>query len=198
LSAQALLLSGGGGVGKTTVAQAIARLLTAARHPTAVLDLDAVGQFGPPPPAAAPAAALDSAPAAAPAAALDWAPAAAPDSGLRFHDRLKARNLAAVWPTYRDVGARFLIVSGHVETAELKAAYTQALADCDVRMVRMLTPPDLIAARTRSTRGPDWDLQAALAEAAAHQPIEDFTVTNVRSPAETAAEVLTKSGWALG
>ncbi|HET6737470.1 MAG TPA: P-loop NTPase, partial [Kribbella sp.] len=146
MSAQALLLSGGGGVGKTTVAQAIARLLTADRHPTAVLDLDAVGQFGPPPPA--------------------------PDSGLRFHDRLKARNLAAVWPTYRDAGARFLIVSGHVETSELKAAYMEALADCDVRMVRMLTPPDLVAARTRATRGPDWDLQAALVEAAAHQPIE--------------------------
>lgn len=177
MSAQALLLAGGGGVGKTTVAQAIARVLTAARHPTAVLDLDAVGQFGPPPAAA---------------------PGSAADSGLRFHDRLKARNLAAVWPTYRDAGARFLIASGHVETAELKAAYTEALADCDVRMVRMLTPPDLVAARTRSTRGPDWDLQAALAEAAAHQPIEDFTVTNDRSPADTAAEILGKAGWPIG
>jgi len=172
LSPRALLLAGGGGVGKTTVAQAIARVLTADRHPTAVLDLDAVGQFGPRPPA--------------------------PDSGLRFHDRLKARNLAAVWPTYRDAGARFMIVSGHVETSALKAAYLEALAGCDVRMVRMLTPPDLVAARTRSTRGPDWDLQAALAEAAAHQPIEDFTVTNDRSPAETAAEILARSGWALG
>ncbi|WP_165555767.1 P-loop NTPase [Kribbella pittospori] len=180
MSAQALLLSGGGGVGKTTVAQAIARLLTGAGHPTAVVDLDAVGQFGPKPPGA------------------EGALGAAPDSGLRFHDRLKARNLAAVWPTYRDVGARFLIVSGHVETAELKAAYTQALADCDVRVVRVLTPPDLVAARTRSTRGPDWDLQAALAEAAAHQPIEDFTVSNDGSPAETAAEILGKAGWPVG
>jgi len=42
--------------------------------------------------------------------------------GLRFHDRLKARNLAAVWPTYRDAGARFLIVNGHAETAELGKA----------------------------------------------------------------------------
>ncbi|WP_406051675.1 hypothetical protein [Kribbella sp. NBC_00889] len=184
MSAQALLLSGGGGVGKTTVAQAIARLLTADRHPTAVVDLDAVGQFGPPP--------------SAPAAALDAAPDAASDSGLRFHDRLKARNLAAVWPTYRDAGARFLIVSGHVETAELKAAYTEALADCDVRIVRVLTPPDLVAARTRLTRGPDWDLQAALAEAAAHQPIEDFAVTNGGSPAETAAQILGKAGWPIG
>ncbi|TCC46755.1 hypothetical protein E0H75_27310 [Kribbella capetownensis] len=188
MSAQALLLSGGGGVGKTTVAQAIARLLTAGGHPAAVLDLDAVGQFGPPP--QAPTAAPDSVP--------DSGPHSGPDSGLRFYDRLKARNLAAVWPTYRDVGARFLIVSGHVETAELRAAYTQALADCDVRMVRMLTSPDLVAARTRSTRGPDWDLQAALAEGATHQPIEDFTVTNDGSPAETAAEILGKAGWPVG
>ncbi|MFI6832749.1 hypothetical protein ACIBG5_36940 [Kribbella sp. NPDC050241] len=192
MSAQALLLSGGGGVGKTTVAQAIARLLTADRHPTAVVDLDAVGQFGPPPPA--PAAALDAALHAASDAVSD----AVSDSGLRFHDRLKARNLAAVWPTYRDAGARFLIVSGHVETTELKAAYTEALADCDVRIVRVLTPPDLVAARTRLTRGPDWDLQAALAEAAAHQPIEDFTVTNDGSPAETAAQILGKAGWRIG
>ncbi|MFG1620432.1 hypothetical protein [Kribbella sp. NPDC049227] len=188
MSAKALLLAGGGGVGKTTVAQAIARLLTADRHPTAVVDLDAVGQFGPPP--QAPAAALDSAP--------DAASGTASDLGLRFHDRLKARNLAAVWPTYRDAGARFLIVSGHVETAELKAAYMEALADCDVRIVRVVTPPDLVAARTRSTRGPGWDLQAALAEAAAHQPIEDFTVTNDGSPAETAAEILGKAGWSIG
>jgi chloramphenicol 3-O-phosphotransferase len=166
---RALLLSGGGGVGKTTIGQAIGRLLTSRRHPTGVLDLDPIAQFGPPQPA--------------------------PASGLRFHDRLRVRNLAAVWTTYREAGAQFMVVSGHVESPELRAAYTESLAECDVQMVRLLTPTDLIARRTQSTRGPEWDLEAALAQAATHQPLQDFTVTNDRAPEEVAAEVLAAVGW---
>jgi predicted kinase len=169
---QALLLSGSGGVGKTTIAQAIGRLLTSHRQPTGVLDLDTIAQFGPPQPA--------------------------PAAGLRFHDRLRVRNLAAVWTTYREAGAQFMVVSGHVESPELRAAYTESLADCDVQMIRLMTPPDLIAERTRTTRGPEWDLQAALDEAATHQPIQDHTVTNDRTPAEAAAEILGKLGWPSG
>ena len=167
----ALLLTGGGGVGKTTVAQAIAGILTTNRHPTAVLDLDAMSQFGPPQPAS---------------------------GGLRFHDRLRVQNLAAVWPVFQAAGARFMVVSGHVETAQLRAAYTSALTDCDVQLVRLETPPELIADRTLTTRGPDWDLAAALAEARTHQPIQDFTVTNERLPEETGAEILGRLGWPSG
>ena len=166
---QALLLSGGGGVGKTTIGQAIGRQLTSRRLPTGLVDLDAIAQFGPPQPA--------------------------PTSGLRFHERLRVRNLAEVWTTYRSAGAQFMVVSGHVESAELRAAYTESLAECDVQMVRLLTPPDLIALRTRSTRGPEWSLDAALAEGATHQPIQDFTVTNDRTPQEVAAEILAAVDW---
>ena len=176
MSPHAVLLTGGGGVGKTTVAQAIARHLTANRHPTAVVDLDAVAQFGP-------------------AQRGPVLPDRQLAGGLRFHDQLKVHNLAAVWTTYRAAGARYLIVSGHVETPELHAAYVSAMAECDVRLVRLQTSPDLIAERTRTTRGPEWDLQAALEQAKAHQAIQDFTVTNERLPAETAAEILTRLGW---
>ena len=164
----ALLITGGTGAGKTTVAQAIARRLTSNRHLTALVDLDAISQFGPPQPAS---------------------------GGLRFHDRLRVQNLAAVWSTYRAAGARFMIVSGHVTTPELRAAYTSALPECDVQVVRLHTPADLIAERTRTTRGPDWNLEAALAEAETHQPIQDFAVTNERTPGETADEILTRLGW---
>jgi chloramphenicol 3-O-phosphotransferase len=166
---RALLLSGGGGVGKTTIAQSIGGLLTSRSHPTCVVDLDAIAQFGPPQPA--------------------------PVSGLRFHDQLRVRNLAAVWLTYRDAGAQFMVVSGHVETAELRAAYTESLADCDVQMVRLHTPAALIAERTRTTRGPGWSLEAALAEGATHQPIHDFAVSNDRPRAEVATEILESAGW---
>jgi len=41
---QALLLTGSGGVGKTTTAQAIAAQLTTAGHRTGVVDLDAISR----------------------------------------------------------------------------------------------------------------------------------------------------------
>jgi chloramphenicol 3-O-phosphotransferase len=43
---RALLLTGGGGAGKTSLGQAIGRLLTDRSLPTAVIDLDALAQFG--------------------------------------------------------------------------------------------------------------------------------------------------------
>jgi predicted kinase len=176
LTPQALVLSGGAGVGKTTVAQAIGRLLTADQHVTAVLDLDDVAQFGP----------QRSGPAL---------PDRAAPPGLRFHDQLRVHNLAAVWATYRRAGARYMVVSGPVDTSDHRAAYTSALAGCEVQVVRLDTPPELIAERTRSTRGPDWDLQTALDEAATHEPVQDYTVPNDGAPEVTAAEILAKVGW---
>ncbi|WUJ72194.1 hypothetical protein OG809_02790 [Kribbella soli] len=166
----ALLLTGGSGVGKTTTAQAIGGVLTGAGHTTGVLDLDAVAQFGGP-------------------------RRPAPASGLRFSDHLRIDNLAAVWRTYRAAGADFLIASGPVFSAELRAAYTAALPDCAVQVVRIVTAPELLEARTRTTRGPEWDLATALAFAETHQPIEDFTVHNDGAVADTAAEILTLAGW---
>ncbi|MEV5966670.1 AAA family ATPase [Kribbella sp. NPDC051952] len=176
-AAQALLLSGVGGAGKTTIAQAVAGLLTAEQHPTGVLDLDAVAQFGP----------KRAGPALHDRAALP---------GLGFHDQLRVHNLAAVWATYRDVGARFMVVSGPVDTADERAAYTWALEGCDVRVVRLETAPEVIAERTRDTRGPEWDLQAALA--VKHEAVQDFTVSNDREPEATAVEVLGMVGWPGG
>jgi len=46
---RALLLTGVAGVGKSTVADAIGGVLTAAGFVTAVVDTDALAQFGPPP-----------------------------------------------------------------------------------------------------------------------------------------------------
>lgn len=102
----------------------------------------------------------------------------------------------AVWATYRAAGARFLVVSGIIESVELRAAYADCLVGCDVQMVRLETPPELVERRTRGTvRGPMWDLQAALKahESLAHS--EDFTVRNDRPIGEVAAEILVMAGW---
>jgi adenylylsulfate kinase-like enzyme len=172
LTPRAVLLTGPGGVGKTTIAQAIGGLLTSSGHVTAVLDLDAVAQFGPPRPP--------------------------PARGLRFHDQLRVRNLTAVWDTYRAAGARFMVVSGPVTTAEHRAAYTEALADCAVQVVLLLTPAKLIAERTRTARGSAWNLQAALDDAVTHEAIHDFTVNNSGPVEQTATEILARLRWPVG
>jgi adenylylsulfate kinase-like enzyme len=73
---RALLVNGAGGTGKTAMAGAIGRILTTARRPTAVVDLDALSQFGPTPP-----------------------------GQPGFHDRLRHQNLSALWATFRSAGA---------------------------------------------------------------------------------------------
>ncbi|WP_433008454.1 hypothetical protein [Kribbella sp. CA-294648] len=162
-----LLIAGGGGAGKTTMGQAIARILTDRLLPTAVIDLDALAQYGP-----------------------------APATERGFHDRLRIRNLAAVWATYRAAGARFVVVSGAIGSPELRQAFTESLAGCDVQMVKLLTPPTLVESRTRgTTRGPEWDLQQALAEYDETPGVEDFAITNDRPAPETAAKILLTAGW---
>ncbi|WP_328328181.1 hypothetical protein OHA70_02855 [Kribbella sp. NBC_00382] len=140
-----LLISGGGGAGKTAVGQAIGRILTGRLLPTAVVDLDALAQYGP-----------------------------APANQRGFHDRLKVRNLKAVWGTYRAAGARFVVVSGVVETRELRQSYEGCLTGCDVQMVR---------------------LERARVEYDGHGEVEDFTVVNDRKLAKVATEILEIAGW---
>jgi len=82
---RALLANGGGGTGKTAIAGAIGQILTDACNPTAVVDLDALSQFGPTPP-----------------------------GQPGFHDRLRFQNLSALWGTFRAAGARFIVVAGVV------------------------------------------------------------------------------------
>jgi len=110
---RALLLVGVAGVGKSTVAGAIGGILTAAGLATAVVDSDALAQFGP-----------------------------RPDGGSGFYDRLKCTNLGAVWANYRAVGARFVVVSAGIDSAALRDRYAGSLAGCEVRTVRLIARPD--------------------------------------------------------
>jgi hypothetical protein len=143
-----LLISGGGGAGKTAVGQAVGRILTGRLLPTAVVDLDALAQYGP-----------------------------APVNQRGFHDQLKVRNLGAVWGTYRAAGARFVLVSGVIETRELREGYSACLTGCDVQMVR---------------------LERARVEYGGHAEVEDFTVVNDRKLSKVAHEILEIAGWPTG
>ena len=168
---RALLLAGVAGVGKSTVAGAIGGVLTAAGLVTAVVDTDALAQFGPP-----------------------------PQRGGGFYDDLKCANLSAVWANYRAAGARFVVVSAGIDSAALRDQYAGCLAGCEVQTVRLVAAVETVrrrlrerdsgAALARHLRA--LDEQDAGLEAAA---IGDFTVVNDRPVALVAREVVARAGW---
>jgi hypothetical protein len=53
-----------------------------------------------------------------------------------------SQNLSALWATFRSAGARFIVVAGVVEHAELRKSYAECLAGCDIQMVRLATSAD--------------------------------------------------------
>ncbi len=123
---RALLLIGVAGVGKSAVADAIGGILTTAGLATAVVDTDALAQFGP-------------------------RPDDGQTPGSSFYDRLKCSNLGAVWANYRAAGARFVVVSAGIDSAPLRQEYADSLAGCDVQLVRLVAATDTV--RNVSTAG---------------------------------------------
>ena len=155
---RALLLTGVTGVGKSTVADAIGRVLTRAGTTTAVIDADMLAQFGPPP------------------------------GDIDFYDRLKCTNLAALWANFRDAGARFVVVSAVIETMALRERYAAGLAGCEVRMVRLTAPPEVVRRRLLDRgRGRPPTPGGTPADVA------DFSVVNDRPPEQVADEVIDRA-----
>ena len=120
---RALLLIGVTGVGKSTVAAAIGGILTAAGRVTAVVDTDALAQFGPPP------------------------------GGSSFYDHLKCSNLSVVWANYRRAGARFVVVSAGIDSAAQRDQYAGSLAGCEVQVVRLVAALDTVRRRLQDRDG---------------------------------------------
>ncbi|GIH02471.1 hypothetical protein Rhe02_05380 [Rhizocola hellebori] len=172
---QALLLIGVGGVGKSTVADAIGRVLTAAGTAVAVVDTDALAQFGPPP-----------------------TNAGVPVTG--FYDGLKCINLAALWANYKAIGARHIVVSAGIDTAAWRSRFAASLAGCTVQVVRLVAAPDTVRARLRGRDG-GLKLERHLTALTEHEAIldaariEDFAVVNERPPDVVATEIVTRAGW---
>jgi predicted kinase len=172
---RALLLTGVAGVGKSTVADAIGGVLTAAGLVTAVIDTDALAQFGPPP---------------------------EPGEGrpTSFYDHLKCLNLAAVWANYQAAGARFVVVSAGIDSVPLRSEYAGGLAGCEVQMVRLIAATDTVRKRLQdrdSEAKLERHLRMLAEEEAGHEAaaIEDFTVRNDRPAAVVAREIIARAGW---
>lgn len=167
---RALLLTGPAGVGKSTVAAAVGRVLTAGGCVTAVVDADALAQFGPPPTS---------------------------DPGGHFHDELKCANLAALWANFTVAGARFVVVAAVIDSPALRELYARSLAGCEIRLVRLTAADHTVRTRLRQ-RDTGEKLErhlTALDEGGTPTGVEDFTVANDRDPADVAGEILRRAGW---
>ena len=115
-----LWLCGPSGVGKSTVGWAIFDQLSRTGVRSAFLDLDQVGLCYP-------------------------APADDPDN-----HRIKAANLAALWPTFRAAGARYLILTGRVPDRATVDRYAAGVPDAALTLCRLRVGPDGLTERILS------------------------------------------------
>lgn len=168
-----VLVTGTVGSGKTSVADEIAVLLNEQDLRFALLDLDWLCQAYPPP----------------------------PDdlhrTGLMF------KNLGAVWPNFRERGIDYLILAHVLEQRQDLDRYTEAIPEADITVVRVVAPPELIAARLKrrevgSMHEHMMKLTAEVTALLDAAGVEDFSVTNDDRPVSVVAkEVMTRLGWSV-
>ncbi|MFE0021265.1 hypothetical protein [Amycolatopsis sp. NPDC059021] len=163
-----LWLHGPSGVGKSTVAWEIFTELSRSGVRTAYADIDQLG--------------------------LCY-PADGEDPG---NDRLKAANLAAVWPVLRDAGARCLVVSGILGTSDAVRAYADRMPGIALTLCRLRADEaelrNRIVARGWQTQLADAAVRhaEALDRAGAGELCVD---TDGLSAVDVARLVRAKTGW---
>ncbi|HEY3707775.1 MAG TPA: adenylyl-sulfate kinase [Amycolatopsis sp.] len=112
-----LWLTGPRGVGKSAVGWQVFTTIAGAGSTVAFADLDQLGFVRPEP---------------------------AGDPG---NHRTKARNLAAIWPTFRTEGAEYLVLVGDVGEHGDLARYVRAMPDANLTLCRLRAGPDDLTAR---------------------------------------------------
>jgi hypothetical protein len=167
-----VLLTGAPGVGKTALAKEMGELLLRAGTRHAVIDLDALGEVSPP--------------------CLEGT----------FNSPLVARNLAAIWPNFRDHGVDRLVLARVIGAKEEVAAYRSAVPEALMTVCRIAAPAATVAERLAAREtGVKRDFLVrvitGLDERLSHLGAEDFTVENGagRSLTDVALEVLQLLGW---
>lgn len=112
-----LLITGAMGAGKTTLAEAVGDLLIERDLPSAMIDLDWLGQVHP---------------------MTDDDPVA---------HRLIIENLAAVWPNYRRRGVRYLVLARLVRDRDTWQAYRRVIPEARWTLARATAPQPVIEER---------------------------------------------------
>ncbi|GAB3985698.1 hypothetical protein GCM10029978_099230 [Actinoallomurus acanthiterrae] len=172
--AQALLIGGRSGVGKTTVGWEVSARLRAAEVPHAIIDGDFMGQVHPAPPCD-------------------------PD-----RSRITERNLSAIWANFAALGHRRLIyVNTLCVLAETTGMFERSMGG-DVRIVRvLLTASDATADARLTGRELGSELQEGLEASMSKSRLLDARVpsdtvrvtTDERSVLDIARDVVTATGW---
>jgi adenylylsulfate kinase-like enzyme len=122
-----LWVCGATGVGKSVVGYEVYSRALRAGRTAAYVDIGQLGCFGPP---------------------------SADDPGGH---RLRARNLASLWRTYRAVGAECLVVVGSIGDQEVAARYAEALPGADFTLARLHAGREQLTQRImRLGRGEGW------------------------------------------
>ncbi|MEV8428602.1 hypothetical protein PGH47_03035 [Streptomyces sp. HUAS 31] len=174
--AEVLLIGGRAGVGKTTVGWEVSARLRAARVAHAVIDGDFMGAVHPAPPADA------------------------------HRSDITARNLAAVWANYTELGYRRLVYTNTTSVLDMAAPmFRRAMGD-DVRLVRvLLTATDETAAQRLTGRELGSELEHEMRGSRRkarlldeHAPDDVRRVpTDGRTVIDIAAEVVAATGWTV-
>ncbi len=175
-----ILITGPGGVGKTTVAFEVCRRLEAAGVGHAMIDTDGLDRVFPPPP--------DD-----------------PDKA-----GLTRRNLAAVWGNLRAAGAPRLVLTAVATSIEDELPLIrEAVPGADISVARLLASErDLLERVRRREVGSGYDYQAPRTieqarlmrqEPADVEPVGEpplFVIeTSGRTVGEVAREILERTGW---
>jgi len=165
-----LVITGPVGVGKTSTADAVSRLLSERGVPHACIDLPQISKAFPERP------------------------------GDPWNEQLGHRNLACMWTNFRAVGAERLIITRVLEARSLIGRIRRAVPGAEVVVVRLRAPLDVIQGRIRSRdhEQSEWFLDAAayLVPAMEGQRVEDHVIDNATlSIGETAHRILCVVGW---
>lgn len=173
--AEVLLIGGRAGVGKTTVGWEVSARLRAAQVAHAVIDGDFMGYVHPAP------------------------------AGDAQRSALTARNLAAVWGNFAELGYRRLVYTNTVSVLdEATPMFRRAMGE-DVRIVRvLLTATDATAEQRLTGRELGSELAQEVRGSARKARLLDErapadalrVVTDGRAVPEIAAEVVAATGWA--
>jgi GrpB-like predicted nucleotidyltransferase (UPF0157 family) len=172
----AIVLCGPTGVGKTTTAFEMSRMLAASGVTHAIIDTDELDRVFPQP---------------------------GSDSELVA---LTARNLIAVWESYASLGHHRLILCGvMLDSAAATEWIVEALGKPKITIVRLVATDSTLEARIMVREigsGRQHHLQTALKQAGQlrHEVhLNELTVvTDGRTPIDVAGDVLTLAGWGVG
>ena len=171
-NAEAVLITGVFGSGKSSLAAEITYLLEQGERPYALLDLDYLGWV-----------ALDY---------LGWAE----DHEMGY--RMMLRNLAAVAANYRDAGVDVFVLAYFVRDRDALRGIRDALG-VPLRVVRLAVPlPEIerrLAADVMSGRRDDLRYATASLASGEGLGFEDLVVDNDRPLASVAREVTSWLGW---